>query len=466
MIDRLARLSQGRARALSAAGGRQRLANTGLTPRFDDSALTDLVDQMLVQARWNNERLALLELDWRSADGVAGSRNPDPATVVEVVREMTRRCDALCLRQGGALVLLHRGAPHRAGVEVLAGKLLAAASSRGCRQPSIGISEQIDGEDGRALMLRARQAVREVQDAGGGVAFAQSSACHELPAAVSFGRQAFLDALAANEFFLEYQPQIAVDGGQVVCLEALIRWHHPERGVLSPETFVPVAERCGAIFDLGRWALAEAAGACRRWNRGALRGVPVAVNLSALELMTPAFPRRLVEVLEATQLPTELLELELTETVLVEDSAVVRANLCQLGRHGVRLALDDFGTGYSSLRYLRDLPFSKVKIASDFVRTAPTAAVDRLIVDATIQVARELGLTVVAEGVETCEQLSYIHQTGCDAVQGFLLGRPAEARLLEYLAVSGCRVVSSARAMAITPDGIAPVATLRPVAAG
>jgi EAL domain-containing protein (putative c-di-GMP-specific phosphodiesterase class I) len=226
-------------------------------------------------------------------------------------------------------------------------------------------------------------------------------------------------ALAEDEFVLHYQPLYTLHDGQLLGFEALIRWQHPERGLVFPDGFIAIAEQTGRIAAIGAWAL-------RRACADALRlpaHLEVAVNISANQLRS-RFDELVHDCLDDTGLAPERLCLEITESLVMADPDLAAAVLGRLTRHGVRVAIDDFGTGYSSLARLRDLTLHRIKIDQSFVRELTTSALDQKIVAAVTQLGHTLGVEVVAEGVETEEQLRELRAIGCDHVQGYLLGRP------------------------------------------
>jgi diguanylate cyclase (GGDEF)-like protein/PAS domain S-box-containing protein len=234
-------------------------------------------------------------------------------------------------------------------------------------------------------------------------------------------------ALEQRQFVLLYQPQIGLDSGAVVGFEALLRWRHPERGLLAPHEFVPLAEESGLIEPLGIWVLQTACQQYRAWREAGLPKLRLAVNMSARQFQRPGLEERIREVLLQTAMPTEALELELTESVLMQEGDHTAALLDTLSDLGIGLALDDFGTGYSSLSYLKRFPITRVKIDRCFVRDIATSGGDAAVARAVIAMAHGLGVEVVGEGIETPEQLAVLRRYGCDEGQGFLLGRPVAA---------------------------------------
>jgi len=231
-------------------------------------------------------------------------------------------------------------------------------------------------------------------------------------------------ALERREFVLHYQSKTNLETGAISGAEALIRWLHPERGLLPPAQFVPIAEDCGIIVPIGRWVLREACRQARGWQAAGLPPVPVAVNISALEFRHKDFLAGVRAILAETELEPCYLELEVTESVLMQDVESTGVVLKALKSMGVLLAIDDFGTGYSSLNYLRQFPIDALKIDQSFVRDSTTDTDDAAIVTAVIGLGRSLRQRVIAEGVETREQLAFLKSQSCDEGQGYHFGRP------------------------------------------
>jgi len=239
--------------------------------------------------------------------------------------------------------------------------------------------------------------------------------------------QSLRKAIAEDELLLYYQPQVELTSGEVTGLEALVRWQHGEFGLIPPSEFIPIAEETGLIVPLGNWVLKQACRQCRIWQEEGNRPVKISVNVSAGQFQHPEFVAYVAEIMLQTGMRPELLELEITESMFIQDAAATIAKLNELKRMGVRIAVDDFGTGYSSLNYLRQFPLDVLKIDRAFIRDIAHNAHDQAITDAMIRLAHDLGLHVIAEGVETAEQLARIQQPRCDAVQGFLFSKPLPA---------------------------------------
>jgi len=231
-------------------------------------------------------------------------------------------------------------------------------------------------------------------------------------------------ALIEGEFFLDYQPKLDLESGAVTSVEALIRWRHPQRGLIDPSQFIPVAEECGLIVPIGRWVLREACSQGRAWQVAGAPPIRIAVNVSAVELRANDFVAGVRMILEQTGLEPRHLELELTETCLLQDSSATISVLQALKHLGVGLALDDFGTGYSSLSFLKRFPIDTVKIDQSFVRDLATDANDAGIVSAVIAMGKSLNMRVIAEGIETRDQLDFLRNRGCPEGQGYYFSRP------------------------------------------
>ncbi|MEH6356968.1 MAG: bifunctional diguanylate cyclase/phosphodiesterase [Marinobacter sp.] len=238
-------------------------------------------------------------------------------------------------------------------------------------------------------------------------------------------------ALSNNEFVLYYQPQLNLHKNRIVNVEALIRWQHPRRGLLAPGEFIPLAEESGRITDIGRWVVTAACNQLSEWRGTPYQNLQIAVNLSGCELGNPDLLDYVQSALAATGVAPQQLEIELAEEIFVSN---IHHNLDQLKRLrqlGVRLAIDDFGVGYSSLSYLKDFPIDLLKIDRSFITQVTERQDDATITSAVINLAHNLGIQVVAEGVETTDQLSFLRQHGCDIAQGYLISRPIPADQLD-----------------------------------
>jgi EAL domain-containing protein (putative c-di-GMP-specific phosphodiesterase class I) len=244
-------------------------------------------------------------------------------------------------------------------------------------------------------------------------------------------------ALKRNEFVLHYQPKMNLQTGRITGAEALIRWLHPNRGLVPPLQFIPIAEESGLILPIGQWVLREACRQVQAWIAAGLPATPVAVNVSSLEFRSEGFLESLRAILKETRLDPRYLELELTESVLMQHAESSVLVLNTLKSIGVRLAVDDFGVGYSSLNYLKRFPVDSLKIDQSFVNDIIADANDATIVGAVISMAKSLKLCAIAEGVETEVQLTFLQAHGCDEAQGYYFSKPLVAHEFAKLLETG-----------------------------
>jgi diguanylate cyclase (GGDEF)-like protein/PAS domain S-box-containing protein len=240
-------------------------------------------------------------------------------------------------------------------------------------------------------------------------------------------------ALERGQLEVRYQPQHTIRHSRMIGVEALLRWRHPELGMVAPSEFIAVAEDCGLILPIGEWVLQTAVRQVKQWIQGGYPPITVAVNLSAAQFRHPGLPDMVSQILESEGLPARYLELELTESVAMHDPANAIAVMNQMHERGIRMSIDDFGTGYSSLNYLKKFKVYRLKIDRSFVHDLKTDAEDRAIVAAVVSMARSLGMKTIAEGVETVEQLDFLRELGCDEAQGFYFSKPVSAETIETM---------------------------------
>ncbi|MDP2903490.1 MAG: EAL domain-containing protein [Methylovulum sp.] len=292
---------------------------------------------------------------------------------------------------------------------------------------SIGITlYPADGKDAGLLIKYADTAMYRAKEQGNTYRFYEPSMEQALSSKLRLEND-LRRALQANELFLLYQPQINLSTGQVVGVEALIRWQHPEFGLMSPAVFIPIAEESGLIDAIGEWVLRQACRQAKAWQQAGLGALTMAVNLSARQFEQVNFIGQVARILAETGLPAECLELEITESMVIKDPEKNRHMLSQLKQLGVQISIDDFGTGYSSLSQLKHFAFNKLKIDKSFVDNVMDNDDDAAIVLTIISIAKILKFKLIAEGVETQEQADYLLQSGCDQVQGYYFGRPMPA---------------------------------------
>ncbi|HSD80348.1 MAG TPA: EAL domain-containing protein, partial [Solirubrobacteraceae bacterium] len=377
--------------------------------------------------------LLLIDLDrFKEVNDTLGHDHGDEllVEVTERLRAALRSRDLLARLGGDEFAVLLPDVPHRGAVAEVASRLHRALEDpfalRGVAlslEASIGVAiHPDDGRDLTTLLRRADVAMYEAKQGGTRI---ESYAAERDP--YSPERLALLaelrQAIDRDELVLHYQPKVSLVHGGVIGVEALVRWNHPVRGELPPGEFLPLAERTGLIADLTRWVVRTALGQCRAWREDGVE-LPVAVNLAAANIVDGTLPDSIATLLKVHGLPGASLECEISEHTVMSDPRRAGEVLARLRDLGVRLSLDDFGTGQSSLSYLKRLPLDEVKIDRSFVMGMARDEGDAAIVRSTIDLARHLGLAVVAEGVETAQVYDDLAQLRCDVAQGFYLSRP------------------------------------------
>ncbi len=410
---------------------------TGLPNRL---MFKERMGQALVRADRAGSRLALIFLDldrFKNINDSLGHHIGDQL-LIEVSRRLTasvRLSDTVARLGGDEFVVVVENIDSQNDAAQVAIKVHATLGQPFVIEgktlhtpPSMGISlYPDDGRDVETLMKQADTAMYQVKAAGrNNWTFYTSRMNDEVQERIALESDLRL-ALERGEFELHYQPQWDLAVGRLFGWEALLRWRHPERGMISPERFIPIAEETGLILPVGDWVLATALNELRRWDDAGLERCCIAVNLSGRQFRQHLLGERIEALLAAAGLTPERLELEITESVLMEDADAASAILGRLKRHGVRIAIDDFGTGYSSLAYLKSFPINKLKIDRSFVRDIASDPNDAAIVSAIISMAHSMGLGTIAEGVESEEQKNFLLSRGCSEIQGYLLGKPMSA---------------------------------------
>ncbi|MBA3696920.1 MAG: EAL domain-containing protein [Methylotenera sp.] len=306
---------------------------------------------------------------------------------------------------------------------------------------SIGIAiYPRDGIDADLLIKTADDTMHKAKQAGQG-RYAFFDQNRHTNSDLSFELdQRFYKAIQNNELVLHYQAKVSSADFSVVGVEALVRWQHPQHGLIFPGDFVPVLESSDKIVDLGDWVINEACRQVSVWKSNNQKVVPIAINISTKQLLDMEFAARLLQNLKKYSLEPKDIELEVTESCFMNDTEISVATLNAIAALGVKLSLDDFGTGFSSLGYIKALPLSEIKIDRSFIRDIRNDQSDKVIVSSTITLAHNLGLTVVAEGVETFDQLMYLKTAGCDVVQGYYFSRPVSADLIKQIIDTGSMV--------------------------
>ncbi|SFS12645.1 EAL domain-containing protein [Sphingomonas jatrophae] len=409
----------------------------GLTGLANRQRMRSTLDQALAHSRLSYRATALMLLDldrFKAVNDTLGHQTGD--ALLQQVATRLQRCvgeAGLVGRLGGdEFQVLLSGDVGRDRLTALAGTIIEALSqayllsgssiSIGC---SIGIAvAPHDGDDSDVLIRNADLALYAAKADGRGV---HRFYRPEMLAGAQSRRQLEDDlrvALREDQLYVAYQPVVSLKQGRIAGYEALLRWNHPERGLVSPAEFIPVAEDCGLIEALGEWVLRTAVAEAANWPAG----VRVAVNVSPIQFANPALPALVTSALAAAGLPSDRLELEITESVFLNDGAASEEMFRRLKSLGVRLALDDFGTGYSSLGYLRTAPFDKIKIDQSFVRgAAEPGSRNAAIIQAIVTLADTLGMETTAEGVELQDEIELIRKLGCSHIQGYVYGRAVPA---------------------------------------
>lgn len=413
------------------------LTHDALTGLANRQALLRSIGENIAawQAEGASAVVACLNLDrFKQLNEVLGHEVGDAAlvTVTRALQSHLREGDMLARAGNDEFVMLLNDPDGEERLLARLGQLMAEVNSHAYGAAadlsltcSVGFAcYPKDGEEGDTLLNNAVTAMRHAKAQGGGRIERFDPAQRR-----EMGRRLTLEshlrrALEREELFLQYQPKIALDSGKLAGFEVLLRWRHPEHGVVSPEEFVPIAEETGLIAPIGEWIVKTAVGQLAAWREAGVPAVPVAVNLSARQFMQSDIVAIVSEQLAAAALPPALLELELTESVSMADPGRSMVVMHKLKSLGVALSIDDFGTGYSSFSYLRRLPIDKLKIDKSFVQDVEHSADSRTIVQAIAAMAHRLNLGVVAEGVETAAQATALREAGCDQAQGFLYARP------------------------------------------
>jgi diguanylate cyclase (GGDEF)-like protein len=399
--------------------------------------LNDRLTQAILLARRNQKQVAVLFVDldgFKHINDSLGHAVGDKLlqSVAARLSACVRQSDTVSRQGGDEFVVLLSEVGHAKDPAISAGKIIAEVGrahsideARLHVTASIGISTYPEsGEDAVTLVKNADAAMYHAKKQGqGNYSFFQKEMNRQAVERQSIEGQ-LRDALERNELVLYYQPKINLTTGFITSAEALLRWHHPERGLLLPEHFLGIAEDSGLILAIGRWVVRAACRQARTWLDRGLAAVPVAVNISSPEFRSERFFEDVRTALENARVDPSYLELELTETVLMRHVESTVGVLEQFKAIGVRLAVDDFGTGFSSLSYLTRFPIDAVKLDQSFVRNVIANKNDALVVSTVVSMCKSLKHRVIAEGVETAKQSVFLQGTGCDEGQGFYFSRP------------------------------------------
>lgn len=415
--------------------------------------LSQRLEQALSRQRRAGSQLAILFLDldrFKVINDSLGHGTGDVLLreVADRLRTQSREGDTVARMGGDEFVVLIEHCGNLADVSARAQRLVEQLSapyvlgSNDCQvTASIGISVfPADGNDAQSLLKAADVAMYRAKDTGrNGYQF--YSAAMNVHTVERLELESDLrHALERNEFLLHYQPKIEVATGLITGIEALLRWNHPRRGLVSPMEFIPLAEETGLIVPIGEWVLATACARTKTWQEHDLSGLDVAVNLSARQFADPMLLSKLTGIIRSSGLDPSRLELEITESSVMSHGESAIAVLQKLKAIGVRIAIDDFGTGYSSLAYLKRFPIDTIKVDRSFIRDIPSDSGDKQITRAIIAMAHSLRLRVVAEGVETADQLKFLRSQRCDTAQGYHFHPPLpEAEVAAVLELNRMR---------------------------
>jgi diguanylate cyclase (GGDEF)-like protein/PAS domain S-box-containing protein len=417
-------------------------ALTGLPNR---ALLSDRLDRALLAARRERTRLALLFIDldrFKTINDSLGHLTGDYLLkeVAQRLCRVVRASDTVARLGGDEFVVLIPGVHAAEECSVVGDKIIEALAApvefegRSLHiSPSIGIClYPDDGEDVASLMRKADAAMYHAKASGRNNYQFYAEPMNS--AARYFELETRLrGALLREEFALFYQPIVGTQDGRVHGLEVLLRWRHPEQGLVSPDDFIPLLEENGLIVPVGEWVIRRACEQSMAWQRAGLPALPLAVNLSARQFVHRGLVQSIRNVVAETGIAPGLLEFEITETALMQHGGQTLETLGQIYSMGIRLSIDDFGTGYSSLAYLKRFPVRKIKIDRAFVRDLESSSEDRAIVAAIMALAGSLGMAVVAEGVENEAQLGLLRRNGCQYAQGYLFAKPLEADAIPAL---------------------------------
>ncbi len=430
---------------------------TGLANR---SLLQDRLEQALLTAAAHGTRLAVAFVDldrFKFINDSLGHQFGDDLlkAVASRLQSCVRECDTIARLGGDEFVLLINGHAGADAVRQIMERMLAAVSQPWIIEQgefnvtcSIGVAlHPDDGEDAQTLLKHADSAMYRAKDSGRSNFQFFTRELNALMTERLEMESLLRRALERDQFALRYQPRIDLRSGRIVAAEALLRWRIPQRGTIPPRRFISLAEETGLIVPIGKWVLQSACAQNKAWQEAGLPPIVICVNVSPRQFRQESLVRTVADVLETTGLDPSYLELELTESMVMHDAPQLVAMLDELKRLGVQIAVDDFGTGYSSLSYLKRFPVDRLKVDRSFVEHMTSDANDATIVRAIIALGHNLGLKVVAEGVEHTEQARLLSENHCDEAQGFLFSRPVSERRLQRMLRGAADITRSLRAL-------------------
>ena len=411
-----------------------------LTALANRRVFQDRMAAAFEKAKCSGEPFAVLYIDldhFKDFNDLMGHPAGDALLVQVGKRLLAEAGDADCVARfgGDEFAILQSNAGAEGASESLAEKIVAALNETSMLEghaarisASIGVSryvEELDGPD--AMLMQADLALYRAKDAGRNRVCIHDKTFDQLACdRVILGRE-LMAAIESGGLALHYQPQVDIETGRIVGLEALVRWNHIQRGPISPAVFIPIAEKTGSIVDLGKWVFDEACRQTRVWQDEGIDAPSVAVNVSAIQCKRPELEQDIVASLTRWKIAPGRIELELTESVLMEATQHHRDIIARLRVLGLRLAIDDFGTGYSSLNYLTNFPVDRIKIAQELIFKCTTEIRYAAVVRAAIHLAEELDTEVLAEGVENAEHARFLSSAGCKFAQGYFFSRPVDA---------------------------------------
>lgn len=415
----------------------------GLTGLPNQVMFQDLLNTEIANARRHYERLAVFAIDidhFKKINNVFGHQQGDELLkdVAQLIRQSIRQEDTVARLGGDSFTALLRNIRYEENAAIIANKI-----HKSLAQPvlvdnqevfinvSIGIAlYPLDGEDVQSLIKNSDIALHRAKDNGRNTHLFFAPKMNSLAAEQMKLQNSLRRALERNEFFLHYQPQYNAKTAQMTGAEALLRWQHPQLGVIYPNQFIPLAEHLGLIVPIGEWVLRTACRDAHLWNRPGQKPFRVAVNLSPRQFLQLDLYEKIRQIIDETQICPSWLGLEITESAIMQEIDYAVRILDDLKKLGVHLSIDDFGTGYSSLNHLKRFPVDLLKIDRTFITDIPRQNDDVAIVSAVISMAHKLKLKVLAEGVETLEQKDFLHSIRCDEYQGFLFSHPIAAQSL------------------------------------
>lgn len=411
-----------------------------LTGLPDISIFRDRLETAIALSETAKSKLSLLSLNFDNFKLINDSLGYDAGDQLlkyfaDRLKSTLREGDSICRHGGDEFIILLNNMHDNESISLIVDQLLKMAASTFVFEDhniatscSIGVAVYpTDGQDFEVLFGRARKAMALAKEEGRNTARFFTDKLNTDSQHYLYIAHGLREALVQQQFLLHYQPQISLKNSQVIGAEALIRWHHPQNGMQSPGQFIAVAEQTGLIVEMGEWIIHEACRQAMAWQQLGLPPLTMAVNVSAVQFRRGNLNQVVIQALQKTGLDPQLLELELTESILLEDVDQMVVQLDELKSLGVKLAIDDFGTGYSSLAYLKKFNIDRLKIDQSFVRDINKDPNDAAIVLAIVQMAHTLNLDVIAEGVEDEAMLKHLRESGCDEVQGYLFSKPLPA---------------------------------------